>query len=99
MSDSTPVLAAAISDIECDIDSLRPKDVYIRETWYPFIARARQLSHGALDDYTRSELTKIVFIIWDLQEQRGPKHKEKVRQKLLKHLRNFRANLVATPKT
>ena len=77
MSDSTPVPPAAISDIEGDIDSLRPKDVYIRDTWYPFIARARQLSHDAPDDYTRSELTKIVFIIWELQEQRGPKHKER----------------------
>jgi hypothetical protein len=93
------IFVTALLDIEQDVASLRPKDVYIRETWYPIIARLRRLQRDAANDHTRSQLIKGVFIVWRLQDERGPKHKEKVRQLLLKHLRSTRANVEDTSKT
>jgi hypothetical protein len=99
MHHTAPTPAAALLDIVRDIQYLKAKEIYIRENWYPFIARIRELARRAPDDYSRSQLTRAVFIIWDLQGQRGPKHKEKVRQKLLEHLRHLHANLANTSTT
>jgi hypothetical protein len=99
MHHTPPTLATALLDIAQDIQYLKAKEIYIRENWYPFITRIRELGRRAPDDYTRSQLTRAVFIIRDLQGQRGPKHKEKVRQKLLEHLRHLHASLANTSTT
>jgi hypothetical protein len=99
MHHTEPPLATALLEIAQDIQYRKAKEVYIRENWYPFIARIRELARRAPDDYSGSQLTRAVFIIWDLQGQRGPKHKEKVRQKLLEHLRHLHANLANMPTT
>ena len=99
MHHTAATLGSVLVDISQDIQFLKPKEIYIRETWDPFITRIRALGRDAPDDYTGSQLIRAVFIIWDLQGQRGPKHKEKVRQKLLKHLRDLHTNVANTPTT
>jgi hypothetical protein len=86
---------AKLLEIEQDIESLRPREVYLRDSWHPFYRRLVLLRRAAPDRHLLDEIVRVGFMVWELQEARGPKHKEKVRQKLLKRLRAIRAAVEA----
>ena len=94
---ATPIDAAPNRDffaelqaIEEDIEFLHPKQVYLRDTWYPIRRRLILLDQIAPTQEIMSMLVSASFIIYRIQDTRGPKHKEKIRQELLESVRRIR---------
>lgn len=81
------MFAKAISEIADSIASVSPKSLVLRDTWHAFHRQFTQLSDQAPDNQSVSLALQAGFFCWEIQDTRGPKSKDKVRQSLLYYLR------------
>jgi hypothetical protein len=81
----------AVLAIQRDVEYLRPKQVYLRDTWYPIHKRIVMLYELAPNNELLTKLTDAGFVVYAIQDTRGPKHKEKMRQKLLEKLQEIQS--------
>ena len=77
--------------IQRDVEYIRPKQAYLRDTWYPIHRRIVMLYELAPNQEILTKLTDASFIVYRIQDTRGPKHKEKVRQELLEKLKEIQS--------
>jgi predicted transcriptional regulator len=80
-----------IGTIQRDVEYLRPKQIYLRDTWYPIHDRIVMLYESAPNQEILGRLTDASFAVYRIQDTRGPKHKEKVRQELLRKLEEIQS--------
>jgi hypothetical protein len=81
------IFAKTILDIADSIESVSPKALVLRDTWHAYKRQFTLLSSQAPDNETISLAVQAGFFCWEIQGIRGPKSKDKVRQRLLHHLR------------
>jgi hypothetical protein len=80
---AAPDFIASLDRIARDISGFSTRQVALRDTWYPIHDRLSVLSGFAPNNIADRYVTNAAFMVWELQDKRGPKHKEQVKQRLL----------------
>jgi hypothetical protein len=80
---AAPDFIASLDRIAGDISGFTARQVALRDTWYPVHNRLFALSGFAPNNMADRYVTNAAFMVWQLQDTRGPKHKEQVKQRLL----------------
>lgn len=80
---AAPDFIASLDSIIGHIFGFSARQVALRDTWYPVHARLSALSGFAPNNMADRYVTDAAFMVWELQDTRGPKHNEQVKQRLL----------------
>jgi hypothetical protein len=71
---AAPDFIASLDRIAGDISGFTARQVALRDTWYPVHNRLFALSGFAPNNMADRYVTNAAFMVWQLQDTRGPKH-------------------------